>query len=237
MTSFKSIRFLKHIGVASVLALLAAACDDDKKSGAAGPSISMKVDYNAVAKTQTDTVIVDTAKILIRNVKFKNSVDEDSQDFKIGPFVVYLDLTGGVHNIAIGAIPPGTYDRVKFKIHKPEDNETPPDPEFKIGTGGNERFSVIIKGRYHDSSFVYRTKKDIEQEMNLNPPLVIVDSLSNVNVTLLVNPSGWFRDQNGAFLDPTLESNEDEIDDNIRDSFKKAVRDDDEDGDDDEGDD
>lgn len=235
MKKTESMHFWRRMGAIVMFVAFISACDDDKSGGNSIPSLSVKVDYSALAKSMTDTVTIDTAKILISNVKFENSALEDSEEYKAGPFVVRLDLTGGVQNIVVGAIPEGTYDRVKFKIHKPEDDETPPDPEFKIGTSGNERFSVIIKGRYHDIPFVYRTKKDIEQSFQLNPALVVSDSLSDINVTLLVNPSGWFRDEDGNFLDPTLESNEDEIDDSIKDSFKKAVRDDDEDGDDDHG--
>ena len=77
---------------------------------------------------------------------------------------------------------------------------------------------------------MYRSKKDIEQELEINPPLVVTDSTNDVNATLLVAPAGWFM-KDGNYLDPSNESNREDIDDNIKRSFKKAMKDNDHDGD------
>ena len=194
----------------------------------------MKVSQTPIAKTSADTLTLDTVKVLMKNIKFKVDDDfEDSLDFKVGPFVLYLNLTGNLTTIGVSDIPAGTYNKVKFKIHKPEDDETVSDPEFKTGTSGNERFSVIIKGHYFSSPFVYKSKKSIEQELWLNPPLVVADSIGSTNVTLSVSTFSWFRDEDGSLMDPADSENEDTIDDNIKDSFK-AYKDDDKDGDDDD---
>lgn len=218
--------------------LMAVSCSDDKNSATDGQtSISLKVSQTALAKSMADTITLDTVKVLMKNIKFKVDDDlEDSLDFKVGPFVVYLNLTGKMTTIGVSEIPSGTYSKVKFKIHKPEDNETVSDPEFKTGSGGDERFSVIIKGHYFETPFTYKSKKSIEQELNLNPPLVIADSVGSTNVTLLVSTYAWFRDRNGIILNPADAENEDTIDDNIKDSFK-AYKDDDKDGNDDGDDD
>jgi hypothetical protein len=104
-----------------------------------------------------------------------------------------------------------------------EDGDAVSDTAFNNGA------SFIITGTFNDTAFTYKSKKSVEQESTLNPPIVISDSLKDVNVTLLVNPSGWFK-KGGNFLDPRNEANRSDIDNNIKSSFKKAVKDDDHDG-------
>ncbi len=229
---------MKKVIYLMMAAFLVTSCSDSNDSGTTkGTSLSMKVSQTPIAKTAADTLTLDTVKVLMKNIKFKVDDDfEDSLDFKIGPFVLYLNLTGNLTTIGVSDIPAGTYNKVKFKIHKPEDDETVSDPEFKTGTSGDERFSVIIKGHYFSSPFVYKSKKSIEQELWLNPPLVVADSISSTNVTLSVSTFSWFRDEDGSIMDPANSENDDTIDDNIKDSFK-AYKDDDKDGDDDDDDD
>jgi len=194
--------------------------------GTPGASLTMKVDFAAAKASAADTVALTSAKVLMKRIKFENDAEEDSSELKLGPFIITLNLTGGLTEIATGDIPNGTYDKVKFEIHKMEDNDAIGDTSFLIGTEG---CSFVIKGMYNDTAFTYKSKKGVEIEMNVNPPIVISDSLKDVNITLTVNPSNWFKN-GGVFIDPRNEGNRSVIDDNIKNSFKKAYRDNDHDG-------
>lgn len=131
-------------------------------------------------------------------------------------------------DFAIGNIPPGNYDRIKFKVHKIEGSETPPDPEFKEGTDESLRYSVIVKGTYNSNSFIYKSRKSAHQDLKLETP-VVVEENGVANLTIIVDPYSWFTD--GAnILDPADPANENDIDNNIKDSFKKAFKDNDHDG-------
>ena len=231
MKSLSRTNYLKLNVLAAAVVMLVAfnACDGKNGSTAPGSSLSMKVDMSALAKTAGDTVIIESAKLLLKSIKFKTDV-EDSLDYKVGPFIVNLDLNGGITQIAANDIPNGTYDEIKFKIHKPEDDEAVSDTDFVAGATSDERYSIVIRGTYNGSPFMYRSKKDIEQELEINPPLVVTDSTNDVNATLLVAPAGWFM-KDGNYLDPSNESNREDIDDNIKRSFKKAMKDNDHDGD------
>ncbi len=235
----KNMKLIKGISLAILMVsmIAIASCDSSssKKAASTGSSLSMKLDMTLAKGIAGDTVILTSAKVLLKNIKFKSSIDEDSLDFKVGPIVVELNLAGGVTNISAGKIPNGTYDKVKFKIHKPEDDSEIADTSFTTG----ERYSMIISGTYNGTPFTYRSKKDIEQELRIEPPMVISDSLTDANTTLLVAPNVWFK-KNGVYIDPALESNRSDIDDNIKKSFKKAIKDNDhdgKDGDDDDDDD
>jgi len=131
-------------------------------------------------------------------------------------------------DFAVGNIFPGTYDRVKFEIHKVEASETPPDPEFREGNDSKLRYSVIVKGKYNSEDFIYKSRKSAKQDLKLETPIE-VGANEIANLTIIVDPYTWFYDDI-APLDPTDPDNESEIDKNIKESFKKCFRDDNYDG-------
>ena len=181
-----------------------------------------------IDKIQNDTLQLDTVKILIRDIKIRNQSTNDTTSVKVGPFVVYMDLSGITTDFAVGNIPPGNFDRIKFKVHKVEGSETPPDPEFKEGTDESLRYSVIVKGDVNSVPFVYKSRKSAHQDLKLETPIVVEEN-GVANLTIIVDPYSWFTD--GAnLLDPTDPANENNIDNNIKDSFKKAFRDNNHDG-------
>lgn len=189
------------------------------------------------ATTQSSHVTITEAKMLIRGVEFKSDLEgdgipDDSLDYKAGPFVVNLNLDGSLNEVAVSEVPSGQYDEIEFDVHKPEDNETPPDPDFKIGDSGDERFSIIIKGTYNGQDFTYRSRENMKQEIELSPPLTIDEDTENINVTMRVDLSQWFVDENGNPIDPTNTNMRNEIDDSIERSFE-AFEDNDEDGEED----
>jgi hypothetical protein len=174
-------------------------------------------------------LILDTVKILIKEIKLNVANNNaDSTNFKTGPFVLFLNLTSSVNEISTGFIPDGAYDKVKFEVHKLNNNESVPDPEFSDANG---RYSVIVKGRYLGQYFVYRSGKSAHQTLNL-PVSISVNSNSPTNITLMARPYIWFI-KNGAYLDPRDPSNSNDIDNNIKANINhnfKAFKDDDRNG-------
>lgn len=174
-------------------------------------------------KVTADTIQLDTVKILLRDIKIRNQSTDDTTSIKVGPIVVYLNLAGVTSEFAVADIPPGNYDRIKFKVHKIEGSEFPPDPEFKEGSDESLRYSVIVKGIFNSTPFIYKSRKPAHQDLKLETPL-IVDENGVANLTILVDPFSWFMD-GGNILDPNDNTNSDKIDNNIKDSFKKAYQD------------
>ena len=190
------------------------------------------------ASVQSNHLTITEAKMLIREVEFKSDLEDDgipddSLDFKTGPLVVVLNLDGTPNEIGVSEVQPGSYDEIEFDVHKPEDNQTPPDSDFKIGDSGDERFSVIVRGTYDGQEFLYRSRENMEQELELATPLTISEDTESLNVTLAVDLSQWFVDENGNQLDPTVPDNENAIDESIERSFEKAFKDNDQDGEED----
>ncbi len=182
----------------------------------------------ALGKASLQHVILDTVKILIKHVVLMPTGSMVFPDFKTGPFVV--QLTDSLKPLTVGHMTPGSYDRVKFEIHKADAIETLPDPDFRDGPQGHDRYSLIIIGRYRGSWFVFKSRSTINQTLTLDTPLVIDETTSDANVTLQLDMASWFTDRAGD-LDPTDDqpSNVAAIEKSIRDSFK-AFRDDDRNG-------
>ncbi|NGP75281.1 hypothetical protein G3570_01440 [Balneolaceae bacterium YR4-1] len=228
------------------VSLILAGCDTTGSNGAqpelsvsfVAKSSSSAAKSSSGAALKSNHVTITSAKMLLRKIEFSNDIEDDglpddSLEFETGPFVVALNLDGSVNTVAVNNVPVGQYDEIEFDVHKPEDNETPPDPDFKVGTSGDERFSVIIQGTYNGEEFTYRSSENMEQELELSTPLNITEDTDRINVTLTVNLSEWFVDENNNPLDPTLVDNENAIDESIKRSFEDAFEDDDEDGEED----
>jgi hypothetical protein len=120
----------------------------------------------------------------------------------------------------------GLYDRVRFILHKPEDDEAVCDPAFRQGTSGDQRFSVVITGYYHETPFTFMSREDARQELRLSPPLLVTDD-GTVNLTLKIDPYAWFT-RDSLIFDPFNEGKK--IDDRIKEVFGQAYRDNDRNG-------
>src|SRR3990172_7168573 len=169
-------------------------------------------------------VIITEVKALIHQVQLEQETNQNNQTITFEPFVVNFIINGNLKEMTTKYIIRDFYTKVKFQLHKPEDNEVPPDPEFVSGT---QKFSFIVKGTYNGSSFVYRSKRTSYVVVNFENTANI--NLTTMNVTVLFNKLGWFK--NGSVdLDPRVAANETLIDENIKNSFKKAFLDNDKNG-------
>lgn len=142
---------------------------------------------------------------------------DNSHMIRVGPFVVNLNLNGITTDFIVANIPAGYYEGVKFKTHQIQGSEVPPDPEFKEGEDNSKRYSVIFKGLYNSELFIYKSRKHAKQHIEFKPP-IFVEENGDINLTLTVDPYGWFY-KDEILLDPTNPANENDIDNNIKQSF------------------
>lgn len=221
---------LKKVLPSFFAVFLVISCSDDKKD--ANTTLSFMTEQYLTKPRAAGSLTIDTAKILIRRIKFEGEGDGDSTEFKTGAMVIHLNLSGNVQTVSAGNVPQGTYDRIKFEIHKADQNENLPDPDFITGSSGNDRYSMIIIGTYNSTRFVFRSRNTINQSINIDPPLIVADSIGAANLTLAVNISDWFYDGDGGYFDPanTSSNNVSNIENTIKNSFR-GFRDNDKDGD------
>jgi len=181
--------------------------------------------------TGTDTLIITSAQIVLREIELKridvtdcdSQLDEDGcEEFETGPVLVSLPLTAGAETEFELDIPPGMYSEIEFDIHKVEDE--PSDIAFLQQHPEFDKLSIRVIGSYNGDAFLYESDLGVEQELDLVPALVVEEGASSTNITVFVDIDAWFRDQSGDLIDPDTANeggpNKNRVEDNIKQSME-----------------
>jgi hypothetical protein len=216
----------------------------------------------------TNTLVFDQVQLVLRDIRFKrvnddvcegdtqsggsndlvvmshdgngNDGQEDAcESVNAGPSLLDLPLGPGVDKMFSVAIDTGTFDEVRIKLHKPEDdNGDPADQAFLTAHPEFAKISIQATGTFNGAPFTFTSDLNAEQRMELVPPIEVTEAGTTVDVTLKVDLAAWFADGTGGLVDPATAgqggANENLVRDNIRDSFH-AFRDENHDGEDDHG--
>ena len=221
-----------HAARASVLAaviLLASGCKDQgvaPDQSTDNVQLSVPAAGSVLDKVHHETLHITSVKVLLKRISFSQAASDDSLDVHTGSIVVDLNLDAKMTPVTATRVRDGVYDRVRFEIHKPEDTEPIPDSTFRSGSSGNDRYSVVVTGLYHDTPFTFTSRESARQELVLVPPVTVTDD-GAVHVTLKIDPYAWFT-VDGLVLDPFNQDKQ--IDDRVKRSFASAFRDNDRNG-------
>lgn len=178
-------------------------------------------DHAAAPKVTHQALVITSAKVLLRDIRLKSALSDDSADVAAPSMIIDLRPGEGVTEVLATRVRPGTYDRIRFTVHKPEDFEIVSAPEFRDGPSGRDRYSIVVTGLYHDTPFTYRSREDARQELTLIAPITVSEN-GGVRLTLKVDPYSWFT-EGELVLDPFTQSAA--IDDRIKASFGNAYQD------------
>jgi hypothetical protein len=145
------------------------------------------------------------------------------ESFNAGPFLLDLPLGPGVTRAFSVAIDTGTFNQLRIKIHKPEnDSGDQKDIDFLTLHPDFQGVSIRATGTFNGVAFTYLSDLNAEQRIALIPPITVADSAANVDLTIKVDLATWFKDGLNL-VDPNSankgEANENLVRDNIRDSF------------------
>ncbi len=267
----KTSRTLASIATVAGAALLAAACGDSATGPGSGGQVSLSLTSGgdggggqsvsasrvgpALSVSQSDgagnELVMDSVKVVLREIELKRQTHDDCPDdgqsdddaceqFEAGIRLLELPLDGGVEQVVTVDAPADTYDELEFEIHKPDDD----DPEGRDFIDENPAFadvSIRVVGTYNGDPFTFTQDLNEDQEVVLDPPLVVEEGADPVNVTLELDVRTWFTEDGttgGALVDPTTAAdggaNENLVEQNIESSIE-AFEDDDLDGRDDDG--
>ncbi|HEX9727539.1 MAG TPA: hypothetical protein VGA37_03410 [Gemmatimonadales bacterium] len=187
----------------------------------------------------TDTLVLTKAEIVLREVELKrldvadcDTAGDPCEKFEAGPVLVSLPLGAGAQQQFALDIPAGTYSEIEFDIHKPDDGD-PDDQAFVAAHPAFADISIRVEGTYNGAPFVFTTDLNVEQELGLNPSLVITDGGGTTNVTILVDVGTWFRTGAGALVNPATANKDGANDGIVKENIKNSVEayeDDDKDG-------
>jgi hypothetical protein len=163
---------------------------------------------------------------------------DDCEELEFGPVLLDLPLGGGAAQAFTVEIAAGTYDKLEFEIHKPEDDGDANDAAFLAAHPDFRDVSIRVSGTYNGTPFTYVTDLGEEQEQALVPPLSIATATAT-DLTLFVDVNDWFRTAAGTLVDPASANqggaNENLVENNIENSID-AFEDGDRDGGDDHDD-
>ncbi len=202
-----------------VLLLATNGCKNDDNTASTKDNVELSYTSSTEMSDVSGTLVLASVKILLKDIKLNVASSNDSSNFKTGPYVLPLNLNSSVNTIGSAFIPVGTYDKIKFEVHKLSDDEAVIDPDF---VEGSTRFSVVVRGTYNGVAFIFKSDKSAKQKINFPNSLIVTETSSNV--TLVVRPYVWFLNSSNGYLDPTNAANRSEIDNNIKDNIKASFK-------------
>lgn len=189
----------------------------------------------------TDEILVDRVALVLRKVRLDGdptaSCPEDSEggsrcaELRFGPTLFDLPLEEGAETIFSAAVPVGTYDGIKFQLHRPTDANL--DADFVAEHPELENISILVLGTYNGTPFTFASDLTEVEDVDFVAP-VEVGLEGELPLTLQVDVTGWFVNEEGTGLvDPAAATEggqfESLVEQQIRNSFR-AFRDGDLDG-------
>jgi len=152
-----------------------------------------------------------------------NSSDSaNDRSVKAGPFVFLADSTG-TRLVASVYITPGSYDKLKYEIHRFSSSEISAyqnDPQFADFVS-TDRYSVIIDGNVvRDGTrqgFQYRS--DITANVEIPLGTFTVPGAGSTTATIEFSSARAFSEK-GQLVDPRDPKNESVIDNNLKAAFR-----------------
>ncbi len=246
-----------QVAVLGLVAAMAAGCSDggspsnqgqlnfNLATKAAAPAVASAASFGvtSVPETFTDgtnTLVLNQVQLVLREIELEraeatidcavSTSDDACEKLELGPILLDLPLgTPGAARTFSVEVTPGTFDEVEFEIHKPSSDE---DAAFVQANPDFDGVSIRVTGTYNGESFVFTSDLNVEEEIDLNPPLV-TSEMTATELTLFVNLDAWFRDLSGGLVDPRTANkgaaNEGLVKDNIKNALE-AFEDEDHDG-------
>lgn len=192
------------------------------------------------------------ARILVRDLELKNGEDDDGTEATVqsdegtsddgekhgegtlrsGPFVVDLQgasLEGDVERVVDVTVPAGTYRKLQFKIHRGTSTSDEASTDAAVQAMVSKNASIVLEGTVDGEPFEFVTGIEAQQEYEGTFEL----TAEHNNLTLHVDPTGWFTSSTGERLDPRDSGARSELESNLKTSMK-VMSDRDEDGRDDD---
>jgi hypothetical protein len=251
------------IAVATCLALSLAACSSGSSGGitvsasAARPATAA---LRAAALDAGNGVVVDRIRIVVRKFEVEgkpacgapssgstgttttgaadrgsdddsSGMDDGECEIESGPFLVDLSgdaLASGVHPVTGIDVPAGTYEELRFDVHVIDAAKAGTDAGLLAMAQAGA--SVLVNGTVDGTAFEFASAVSVSQKREGS---IVVDPKTGANVTLDLDPSGWFKAADGSRLSPTDPAARSAIEARIQSSLR-VLHDDDEDGEDDE---
>jgi hypothetical protein len=207
---------------------------------------------DSAAPTVTDSITLTKVQLVLSHIELSridsacvraDTTDDDDRDegehrgdcheIKLAPMLVDLPITPDAKVELSAPVPAGKYRNLHARITAlTADSRQRGAADFIAANPDFAGTSVRIEGTYAGKPFTFVSNLRAEIYIPFRPPLDLTEGTTPA-VTVAVDPSRWFKTQNGTTIDPTTvgldQPNNAYIAANIRRSFR-VFRDDDHDG-------
>lgn len=144
----------------------------------------------------------------------ENEKEAGECEFQSGPYFLTVPLDGSQLTVTTGAIPPGTYDRVRFKVKnldmRDDDDHEDADAtdQQAIAALFNQirsqfpdwpaQASMRVTGTFTPTggtarAFTAYLKAEAKIDLPINPPLTVADGSTTNTVAVLLDPASFFK--------------------------------------------
>lgn len=144
--------------------------------------------------------------------------DSDTLYLKQNPkIIIHRYRQDSVKILADGVVRDGSFQRLKFAIEQAPPSVESVDANF---ISGDTLYSIVIKGIYQDSAFVFKSTESFTPVFELDMPLE-AEANSVFQYLIATDVAGWFLSEGGqALINPQDSSATEAINSNIEGSFR-----------------
>ncbi|MCE9667904.1 hypothetical protein LY474_08785 [Myxococcus stipitatus] len=247
---------MRIIGLCTSIMLLAACGGEDTVKVGLSTRVGASPGMRKIAQQlePASGITIDRVRLSVRELELEHEGDDDDDgqhggaddgaprtgddqgsEQELGPFLIDLsaeDLSGRVVHVGNLEVAPGIFDEIEFDIGKVSTAEAGSDAALaelaQLGA------SMVIDGHIDGEPFSFVSSVRVEQEREAR---FEVKAGEEPNVTINIDPTGWFVDESGRRLDPRDASARSTIENNLHRSIDAFDDDDRDGGEDDQGDD
>lgn len=233
-----------------LMSLGAGGCSNDSTGPASNSNVNLIASFSKASGVPglfkmngtlaADSLRIDSAVVILHRIKFEGKIDsvivdttgttsDDAGELEVtfrGPFVLHVRDTVAI-DFANQALPAGTYDGVKFKIHRLQRGESHVDSDEQEGRrrvsvdslpyGSSVMVWGIVKKNSAWTSFAYAYDGELEFKVKGN--FTVSEATNSIAIALSFNMGLWFKHPStGALLDPT------DVSSNNRGLIKEAIK-------------
>jgi hypothetical protein len=181
------------------------------------------------------SLLLTRVALVVRDIKLKrqshdecDSLPDEEHDvceaFVFGPVLLELPLDGRVAEIVTAEVPPDTYDEIEIRVHKPEDDGAPEDLQFLQQNPDFKGVSIRAEGVFDGEPFLFQQDLNEKRELTLVPPIQVAAGFGELNVTLEIDLSSWFRSNGNSLLDPRTANDGGPFEDLVEQNIRASVR-------------
>jgi len=211
----------------SALAILASCSDETTSPEGTNLRLTSSMEQSVVTNESTssfqadvvDSLVVTEARVLISAIKMHNRDKSESEDeaIKTGPYVLHADSTGEVSVLFDTEVPEGSYDKIKFEIHKfPESERQQYIDDLVFGDfATSDRNTILIDGYYYtggEKKYFNFVSNQTENLMLTLDEAVEINDVTVTELSLVFDAPGLFKE--ATILSPT-EDNQKKIEKQI----------------------